>query len=213
LHVNHVPERPANGVLLCVNGTGILNSWMKNNFRSEGIHTYEKMNALAAEIPIGAKGLVVIPFGNGAERILENRNLGASVSGLDFNQHQTGHFFRAAQEGIVFALRYGFDVLKEMGLESKVIRAGLANMFLSPVFREAFVNCMGTELELYNTDGATGAARGAGVGTGLFSSFEEAFENFDCQKIEKPNAGLSHQYEEAYQHWRVALKRRLEDKI
>jgi len=191
-----------NGVLLCINGTGILNSWLRKNMRSAGApYEYDTINKISAEAPVGADGLVVLPFGNGAERVLENKNINSSFHGLNFNRHQQSHVFRAAQEGIVFALKYGFDVLQDMGLKTNVIRAGNANMFLSPLFREAFVNTIDARLELYDTDGAKGAALGAGVGAGVYDSFEEAFKGLKVIRSEEPSEKLKSPYAEAYHHW------------
>ena len=145
----------------------------------------------------------MVPFGNGAERILQNRTVNASIHGLDFNHHGQGHLFRAAQEGIVFALKYGFEVLQEMGLQTSVIRAGNANMFLSPVFREAFVNTIGAPLELYNTDGATGAGIGAGLGAGIFASTKEAFKGLTAKLFVEPEGNKRELYQEAYSKWSV----------
>lgn len=206
IHVNNRAEKPSNGVLLCINGTGILNSWLRRNMRGAGAaFDYDQMNNLALQVPVGSEGLVILPFGNGAERIFENRTLNASFHGLDFNHHAEGHLFRAAQEGIVFALKYGFDVLQEMGLRTDVIRAGHANMFLSPVFREAFVNTIGAPLELYNTDGATGAALGAGTGAGIFDSPEAAFKGLKTIRVETPEDSLTMQYQAAYTKWKLQL--------
>ncbi len=195
--------------MLCVNGTGILNSWLRKNLRSGQPLEYEKLNALAASVPAGAEGLLMLPFGNGAERILENKVINASWYGLDFNRHSQAHVFRAAQEGIVFALRYGFDILQTMGLKSQVIRAGHANMFLSPVFRHAFVNTIGARLELYDTDGAMGAALGAGVGAGIYSDFEQAFTGLKMLMEEKPDKQQQEEYESVYQKWNTILKQQL----
>lgn len=195
----HVKEG-TNGVLLCVNGTGILNSWLR---KISGGLDYDTINNKAAEVAVGADGLTILPFGNGAERILENKDIGSSVEGLNFNIHSQSHMFRAAQEGIVFALKYGFDILQEMGVATRVIRAGKANMFLSPLFREAFVNTIGAQLELYDTDGAKGAAIGAGRGIGV--------EVKGLKKIlsEEPTKSKVDQYTSAYSVWLKSLHKRL----
>jgi xylulokinase len=206
IHVNNTPQSISNGVLLCINGTGILNSWLR---KATGAYDYLQMNEFAKNIAIGSDGLMILPFGNGAERVLENKTIGSSWHGLDFNKHTQSHIYRAGQEGIVFALRYGFDVLQSMGLKSRVIRAGHANMFLSPIFREAFVNTIDAPLELYNTDGATGAALGAGVGSGIFSSFEEAFKGLKIIKEETPEKTKTEQYQNRYQQWRSQLEKKL----
>ncbi|HYF66683.1 MAG TPA: FGGY family carbohydrate kinase [Ohtaekwangia sp.] len=212
IHVNNKAKSDAvrNGVLLCINGTGILNSWLRKNIQCDGQgYDYVKMNSIAASSPIAADGLILLPFGNGAERVLENNNINGSFHGLNFNRHGQAHVFRAAQEGIVFALKYGFDVLQEMGLKTNVIRAGHANMFLSPLFRQAFVNTIGARLELYDTDGAKGAALGAGVGAGIYQSFEEAFQGFKLINAEEPEKQTSAQYGEAYTKWLDHLTKQL----
>jgi xylulokinase len=210
VHVNHSTEKPRYGVLLCLNGTGILNSWLKHNFVGGGeALTYEQMNALAKEAPLGSDGLVILPYGNGAERTLENRNIGASVHGWNFNVHKKEHFLRAAQEGIVFALNYGLGIMRDMGIELKTVRAGHANMFLSPLFAEAFATLTGATVELYNTDGSQGAARGAGIGAGIYKGPENAFVGLEPIKTIEPNEKLTSTYQEVYKKWEDILKRQL----
>ncbi|MGN7721524.1 xylulokinase [Chitinophaga sp. 22620] len=202
MHVNQTDTAIRNGVLMCLNGTGILNSWLRG---ITGGLSYESMNELAAKAPVGSEGLQIFPFGNGAERILANRQPGARVEGLEFGVHHQQHLLRAGQEGIVFALTYGVDIMRQMGLQISRVRAGKANMFLSPLFREAFANTAGVTIELYNTDGALGAARGAGVGAGVYSSFPEAFIGMECLASIEPEPGLSKAYGEAYTAWKNRL--------
>jgi xylulokinase len=156
VHVNHQPEKPRYGVLLCINGTGILYRWIKENLIRNETISYDEMNNMALNTPIGSDGITVLPFGNGAERILENQNPGAQFTGVHFNRHNTGHLLRAAQEGIVHSMNYGFEIMKAIEINPGTVKAGRANMFLSPLFREAFVNTTGTVLELYRTDGSEG---------------------------------------------------------
>ena len=160
-------------MLLCINGTGILNSWLKRNTGNS--LSYDEMNELASKVAPGSDGLSILPFGNGAERMLMNRDTGCQIHGLNFNRHSNSHLLRAAQEGIAFSFRYGLDIMKETGIDPGLIRAGSANMFLSPVFREALSCITGVEIHLYNTDGSIGAARGAGIGCGYYKSAKEAF--------------------------------------
>lgn len=204
VHVNHSKKDPRYGVLLCVNGTGILNSWLRKNFFGES--SYEQINKEAAIVPAGSDGLLLYPFGNGAERVLENKDTGAEMRGLQFNRHHRGHIARAAQEGIVFALHYGVEVMKEMGMEIKTVRAGHANMFLSEVFSSVFVNTTGCELELYNTDGATGAARGAGIGVGVYKDFAEAYSSMEKIKSYSPTKEDQELYADVYKKWKQQLK-------
>ena len=200
-HVNHTAADPRLGVLLCINGTGCLNSWMHHNVASE--LSYSQMNDAAMQTPIGADGLVVLPFGNGSERMLENRNPGCSIHGLNFNHHTQTHILRAEQEGIAFAFAYGMEIMAEMGMEIKTIRAGQANLFLSPLFRQAIADTTGASIELCNTDGAAGAARGAGIGAGIYRNTEEAMQTLrivDTIRPQQPEA-----YREAYAHWKHYL--------
>jgi xylulokinase len=164
------------------------------------------MNELASKVAIGSDGLTFSPFGNGAERILENKVSQASLQGLDFNRHSQAHLFRAAQEGIVFAFKYGFDILSEMGASTNTIKAGAANLFLSPVFREAFVNTMNVKLELYDTNGAIGAALGAGVGAGIYSSLAEALTGLNKRAEVTAEKDKTQKYHEAYAQWKNKMK-------
>ena len=209
VHVNHSADDPRYGVLLCLNGTGILNSWLKHNFvAGEGLD-YKQMNELAAKVPVGSDGLVILPYGNGAERTLENRNIGASVHGWNFNVHKKAHFLRASQEGIVFALNYGLDIMRDMGIQLTTVKAGNANMFLSPLFAEAFATVTQATVQLYNTDGSQGAARGAGIGAGVYKSPDEAFVGLEPVKTVEPNKKLTSAYQQAYADWEEVLKKQL----
>lgn len=202
-HVNYRYDLERIGVLLCINGTGILNSWLKNNF-FQGMG-YEAINGEAARIAPGSDNVLIYPFGNGAERILENRHPGAMIRNLDFNRHHRGHVARAAQEGIVFALQYGMEIMKEMGMTLNHVRAGLANMFLSDVFASAFANTTGCVVELYNTDGSIGAARAAGVGANVYHSFEESFSGMKVLKTIEPEREMLPAYQEYYERWKAGL--------
>ena len=206
VHVNHTEDQNRYGVLLCINGTGILNSWLRKQFSIESQLSYEQMNSFAEQAPIGSDGLKILPFGNGAERIFENRDIGAQVHGLNFNRHDNSHLLRAAQEGIVFSLYYGFQIMQDMGLTLDTVRAGKANMFLSPLFRDAFVNLTGTRLELFNTDGSQGAARAAGVGAGIYANHSESFEGLNRLEMLEPEPEKRKLYLEAYQTWLHTLQ-------
>ena len=207
-HVNH-QMGGANriGILLCINGTGILNSWIKHQI-AKGID-YPEMNAAAEKVAVGSDGLVILPFGNGAERMLENKLVGAQIIGLDLNKHTDAHIYRAAQEGIAFSLKYGFDMMKANGVDPKVIRAGKANMFLSSVFAQTIVNVTQTPVELYDTDGAKGAALGGGFGAGLYGSLSEAMDGLTLLETVSPEASKADSYQKAYEQWVVALEKYL----
>lgn len=204
-HVNYTETQIRLGVLLCINGTGILNSWMKKNVLSSNC-TYEDMNKLAAQTPIGAGGLSILPFGNGAERVLENKEINCSIHGLNFNVHNQQHLFRAAQEGIVYSFQYGMEVMANMGMDIHVVRAGNANMFLSPLFREALGNTANATIELYDTDGAVGAAKGAGLGAGIYHTPEEAFASLEKLAVIEPEVQKVTEYQAAYHRWKKLLE-------
>lgn len=199
-HVNHTQNLTRLGVLLCINGTGILNSWVKRN-AGFADSSYEAMNEVASSVPVGSDGLVILPFGNGSERVLGNANPGSWFGNINFNIHSNKHMLRAAQEGIVFSFHYGMEVMKETGIQPAVIRAGNANMFLSPIFRETLAGVSGASIELYDTDGAQGAAKGAGVGARIYKSFEDAFKGLKKIKTIDPDNSRKQQYQDAYQNW------------
>jgi xylulokinase len=207
LHVNHSPGQPRYGVLLCVNGTGALYSWLKRTLGGESAHlSYDQMNAEAAATEIGADGLLLVPYGNGAERTLANRNPGASLHGLSLVRHGRGHLCRAAQEGIAFALRYGLDIMRDMGVAASSVRAGRANLFLSPLFAQAFADICGASIELFETDGAQGAARAAGVGAGIFPTIDAAFAGLHAVHRIEPDGERGARYAAIYERWRQALE-------
>jgi len=202
VHVNNNENKTRNGILLCVNGTGIMNSWIKK-VAGDSL-SYTQINELAATVTPGSEGLLILPFGNGAERVLGNKEAGCSIHNLNFNIHGKAHLFRAAQEGIAFALFYGIQIMQKMGVEIKVIRAGKANMFLSAVFGQTLSDISGAVIELYNTDGAQGAARGAGVGAGIYKDFKTAFAGLQKIEIITPSADTD-ALKEAYLSWEKEL--------
>ena len=205
-HVNHTEEQTRLGVLLCINGTGILNSWIKRTVVPEGV-SYAEMNDLAAQVPIGSGGVSILPFGNGAERMLQNREVGCSINGVNFNLHNRNHIIRAAQEGIVFSFKYGIDIMKGMGMDVNKIHAGHANMFLSPIFRETLAGVTGATIELYDTDGSVGAAKGAGIGAGIYKDNNEAFAKLEKLEVIEPKLKDADAYAEAYGRWVEYLER------
>lgn len=205
--LSHFPteEQTRLGVLLCINGTGILNSWIRCNVAPEGC-SYEDLNRMAESVDIGSEGVSIIPFGNGAERVMQNRETGCAIHGVNFNIHNRNHLVRAAQEGIVFSFRYGIDVMKSMGMNVSKIHAGRANMFLSPLFRNTLAGVTGATIELFETDGSVGAAKGAGIGVGIYKDNHEAFASLERLTVIEPDLQLQPRYEEAYGRWLKVLR-------
>lgn len=199
-HVNHSKKERRVGILLCINGTGIMNRWIKDLSATN----YNEMNKQASQIQPGSDGLFVLPFGNGAERIFENKMVGAHLLNIDLNKHSKAHVFRATQEGIVFSFRYGLDIMRENGIQPSVIRVGRANMFLSDLFASVFVDTTNVPVELYENDGSVGAALGAGIGAGIFSSPKEAFSNLKLIKRIDPSSNVR-SYDELYGKWKQEL--------
>lgn len=211
-HVNHSVDKTRLGVLLCINGTGILNSWVKRTIAPEGI-SYNEMNVLAAQAPIGSAGVSILPFGNGAERMLQNSEINCSIRGLNFNLHGKHHILRAAQEGIVFSFKYGIDIMESMGIPVQKIHAGHANMFLSSIFRDTLAGVTGATIELYDTDGSVGAAKGAGMGAGIYKDNDEAFATLDKLDVIEPNQAKKQEYADAYERWKHRLEKSMSDMV
>lgn len=203
LHVNNSDEARRLGVLLCLNSVGIFNSWAKNQIGGN-LHTYEEMNEMAAKIAVGSEGLLTLPFGNGAERMLENKNIGASFHGLNLIKHKQPHIIRSIHEGIAFAFNYGLEIIEGLGLDLNIIRAGKANMFQSNVFVSTLANVSGAKVELYNTDGAEGAARGATIGKGFYKGHNEAFSSLKVVETVSPT---DNNVKEHYQNWKSLLEK------
>ncbi len=208
-HVNHRAEAVRLGVLLCINGTGILNSWMRRHVAPEGI-SYADMNVLADSVPIGSEGLSILPFGNGAERLLQNREVGCSIHGLNFNVHSRAHLLRAAQEGIVFSFKNGMEVMEAMGMPITTIHAGHANMFLNPMFRNTLAGITGATIQLYDTDGSVGAAIGAGIGAGLYATPAEALATLRRIAVIEPDTTNASAYAAAYERWKACLQKEVQ---
>ena len=206
-HVNHTADQTRLGVLLCINGTGILNAWTHRNITPE--IGYAEMNDLAAQAPIGSEGVTVIPFGNGAERVLQNKEIDCSINGLSFNKHSKAHLVRAAQEGIVFSFCYGMEIMQQMGMDIRKIHAGKANMFLSQLFRDTLAGVSGATIELYDTDGSVGAAKGAGIGAGIYKDNNEAFATLDKLQVIEPDAAHRDEYLAAYARWKAVLESKI----
>jgi xylulokinase len=204
LHVNSTEKLTRVGVLMCVNGTGSFYRWLKATLAPE--RSYQDINALAESAPIGARGLAALPYGNGAERTLRNKVVGASLENLDLNRHSQADIFRAGQEGIVFALAYGLEIMRSMGLSPKLVRAGLANMFQSSLFQRTFATTTGVPVELLTTDGSEGAARAAGIGADLYT-FENAFAGLTRHAVIEPDSASSAATQDAYGRWKEVLGR------
>lgn len=203
IHVNHSSEKPRYGVLLCINGVGIMNAWVRRNMAPA--QSYQDMNLMARQVAVGSDGLLVLPFGNGAERMLCNACPGASLVNMDLNRHSAAHVFRATQEGIAYSFRYGVDIMRKMGMRCDIIRAGAANLFLSEVFRKSLSALTDARIELYNTDGALGAARGAALGAGYYASTEEAFASLKCIGVDRPDEMMRTGLDEGFGIWKEHL--------
>lgn len=203
-HVNYTSDNQRIGVLLCINGAGILNSWLKENLSKE--LSYEAINSLANDIDVGADELVILPFGNGAERLFENKNIGSHFIGLDFNRHTKAHLFRAGLEGIAFAFVYGIELLKTMNININVLRVGNDNLFQSNIFSETVATLGNCTIEVIETTGAVGAAKAAGVGVGIYQSIDEAVEHVKVISTFNPHADKS-EYLHAYERWKGELNK------
>jgi len=206
-HVNYSAEQPRMGVLLCISGTGILNSWVHHHITPN--IDYPDMDRLASQIPVGSDGVTVMPFGNGAERVLQNKEVGCSIHGLNFNKHTEAHIIRAAQEGIVFSFCYGIEIMRQMGMDIKTIHAGRANMFKSALFRDTLATISGAVIDVYKTDGADGAAKGAGMGIGIYRNSDEAFASLEHYAHVDPDEAQKNEYMDAYTRWKEILNKNI----
>ncbi|WNJ19689.1 FGGY family carbohydrate kinase [Pontibacter sp. G13] len=203
-HVNYEENFDRIGTLLCLNGAGVEYSWIKSQVARSG-QSYVDMERMAATVPVGSDGLCMLPFGNGAERMLENRSLNAHLMNLDFNRHGRGHLYRASLEGVAFAFVYGVKILQELGLDLDVMRVSNDNMFRSETFSTTIATLLGCHIEVVDTTGAIGAARAAGISGGIYGSMDEALRDVNPGKIFEPQTNLGH-YAQAYAFWESHLQ-------
>ncbi len=201
-HVNYTPKSTNVGKLLCINGAGIMYRWLRNNLGEE---SYEAMNKKASKVAVGSEGVVVIPFGNGAERMLNSKNIGTHFINLNLNQHSSSHLCRSALEGIAFSFVYGMEILKDDNAKINVIRAGNDNLFRSEIFSNTLATLIGHEIEIYNTTGSVGAARACGLTDGNFEKFGKNITENDHVMTFVPLKNKE-PYEVAYQHWKMELE-------
>lgn len=202
-HVNHNPQTPRIGVLLCINGAGSMYGWMRKQIAADGV-LYDDMERMAASVPAGSDGLRIIPFGNGAERMLGNMNTGASIVNLQLNRHGRPHLYRAALEGVAFSFVYGMKVLQELGLNVSVMRVGNDNLFLSAIFSNTIAQLLGCRIEMLRTTGAAGAAIASGVGIGLYPDVREGLGALEHVHTYEPQ-DQSNACRDAYEHWSAYL--------
>lgn len=203
-HINHTKETPRIGKMLCLNGAGIQYSWLRHQVDQKR-HSYHDLNAIASEIPIGSDGIIVLPFGNGAERVLNNKDIGASVFNLNFNRHKSEHLFRAGLEGIAYSFVYGTDILLSDGLQKGIIKAGGDNLFRSSLFTQSISSLLNTEIRIIDSTGSTGAARAAAMGAGAFDTFNDILTDKDILKTYYPDHTYYDQYKESYERWKLKL--------
>ncbi len=209
-HVNYIPEKPRIGTLLCINGAGIMYSWIRRNITGQEI-SYADLEKRAATIAPGAEGLSILPFGNGAERMLQNKPVGAHIMGLDLNRHHQDHIIRAGLEGIGFAFYYGYEIMKDLGMTSQILRVGNDNLFQSKIFSQLLSSLSGITIEIRNATGAVGAALGAGLGSGYYKNPDEALSSQEVIQTIEPDQNLLFTYQEPYQKWKSELLKKLND--
>ena len=196
LHVN-INNSISLGKLLCINGAGIQYAKLKNELN---INSYDEMNKLSSVVEVGSKQLTYLPFGNGSERMLNNINVGSKMLNFDINIHKKEHVIRATLEGIAFAFVYGMQILINDGVKPKVIRAGNDNLFKSKVFGETISTLINTDIEIYETTGAFGAARAVDLRNRDFNKFENNIIENDFLRTFSPQPNLN-DYKNAYNLW------------
>jgi len=176
--------------------------WIKEQF---GAESYSAMEQQAERIPVGSEGLRILPFGNGAERLLENLETGAQINNLQLNIHKAGHFYRAGLESIAFAFAYGLEMMMPLMGETDTIRAGNDNLFQSDVFSTTLATILDVEIEIIETTGSLGAAVASGINEGSVRNLEGKLSNLNKLKSYVPAVDQK-PYLEAYELWRTDLK-------
>lgn len=202
-HVNHTTRRTRTGVLLCINGAGIQYSWLRNQVARPN-RSYNDMERMLSCVPVGSEGVLIFPFGNGAERIFQNRNIESHIWNIEFNRHTRAHLYRAAIEGVAFAFVHGIEILKTLGITVQKLKVGDDNMFQSEVFSTTIATLLDIEIEVYNTTGAVGAALASGYGQGKYKSIDQALAPIKPVKRYRAASNAA-EYTQAYHYWKDQL--------
>ena len=190
------------GKLLCINGAGIQYSKLKNDLN---IESYDEMNEMSNIPPVGSSNLIYLPFGNGSERMLNNKNIGSKLINFDQNVHEDSFVIRSTLEGIAFAFVYGMQILIKDGVKPVNIRAGNDNLFRSNVFGETIATLLNLNIEIYETTGAIGASRAVDLHLGDFDKFGNNIIENDFLKNYYPQKN-KFDYLNAYNLWLKELK-------
>lgn len=189
-----------------VGGGGVMR-WMEKEFadyeRIKGQETGKSslvlLNEIAEKVAPGSDGVVFLPYMSGERTPIWDPNAKGVFYGLDFSKTK-GHFVRAAMEGVALSVRHNLDVAYEAGASVSELRAmgGSANSFL---WTQIKADVTGKKIVVPSSDTATtlGAVILAGVGIGMYSSFEEAVNKTVVIKREhEPNQDNREVYDKNY---------------
>jgi xylulokinase len=160
------------------------------------------------DVPVGCEGLINFPFGNGAERIFNNKIIGSHFINLNFNKHGKAHLYRSAIEGIAFSFAYGIELMKEDQSLINVIKAGNDNLFQSKVFVETLCSIIGNNIQIFNTNGAIGAARASTIEGNNFDYFKKSSTGNDLVSEYEPKNN-NEEYILAYEKWKKELNKKI----
>lgn len=133
----------------------------------------QQFNDLVAEAPIGADGVSMLPFLNG-ERVPALPHATGSLHGLTLDNLTQANLCRAAVEGTTFGLRYGLDLLRHNGLQSRSICL-IGGGSKSAVWRQIVADIMNTPVIC--TEQSEAAALGAAIQAAWCKSWSNGHEN------------------------------------
>lgn len=199
-------------------GAGLSLKWFRDNFcndymdraEKEGVDPYYLMDQDAEKVPAGSRRLLYLPYLMG-ER---TPHLDPDCRGVFFGLsaiHTKPDLIRAVMEGVSFSQKDCYDVLTGMGvpIDSMMACGGGGT---SKLWRQMLADMYGCEVTTSaSKEGpALGVAILAGVGTGVFSSVEDACAKFvqvdkHCQPI-KENTELYGRCHSLYKNLYTSLR-------
>jgi len=190
-----------------VGGGGVMN-WLEREFgiserehaAERGASSFEQLDRLAEKTPPGCDGVIFLPYMAGERTPIWDPKAKGVFYGLDFSKTRA-HMIRAGMEGVAFSLRHNLDIAESAGASVDVLYStgGAANSLL---WTQIKADVTGKTVIVPSSDTASswGAAILAGVGCGVFSTFDEAVKgSVKHIRRHEPDAEMTQVYSEAYE--------------
>ena len=157
------------------------------------------LDALAFDVPPGARNLFFLPYLQGERAPLWDADARGVFFGLS-TYHGPADLYRAALEGVGYALRSIVDVFAERGEPLPSLRllgggasSALWQAILASIFQRPTQTVTGSASAT-----SSGAAMAAGVGIGVYPTWDEALAHVALAPAVRPDPALANTYASRY---------------